>query len=140
MTAPTPTSRGRRAATVLGSVRAGYGLLLLLAPAAVGRLETGQSIDDRTRRVARILGARHVAQAVVSGRAGGYPALALGAVLDLLHASSMVALGVLDRRRRRTATLDALIAASFAVAGLLAARGSAAATGPEPDTNPETEP
>lgn len=137
MNAISPASRAQRAAMILGGVRAGYGGLLVLAPGAVGRLGRRESIDERTRRVARILGARHLAQAAVSSRAGGYPVLALGAALDLLHASSMGVLGVLDRSHRRTATLDALIAASFAVAGLLAARRvDATATGPSRTRTP----
>lgn len=111
-------------ATVLELVRGGYGALQLAAPGLVaGQLLRGR-LDGRARAVARVLGARQLAQALASGGSPSYPVLGLGVEVDLLHASSMVALGAAARRRRNQALLDALIAASFALAGTLAAQAS----------------
>lgn len=103
-------------------VRAAYGTLLLVAPDRVARLCTGSRADRRTRAVARLLGARHLAQAVGTAGAPGPGALALGVTVDLAHAASMVALAAWDRPRARGALVDAAAALSFALAGALVAR------------------
>lgn len=48
----------------------------------------------------------------------------MGVAVDPLLAGSMVALDVVDRRRRDSALVDAVIAASFVLAGALAVRRS----------------
>ncbi len=111
-------------ATLLGAVRGGYGALQLAAPALVSERLLGRPLDARGRVIARILGARQLAQAVASGREPGYPVVALGIEVDLLHAVSMLGLAAADRGRRRAALTDTLIAASFAAAGALAARAA----------------
>ena len=111
-------------ATLLGVVRGGYGALQLAAPALVSERLQGRPLDTRGRAIARILGARQLAQAVASGREPGYPVLALGVEVDLLHALSMLGLAAASPARRRAALTDTLIAASFAAAGALAARAA----------------
>lgn len=113
-------------ATLLGAVRGGYGALQLATPALVSERLQGRPLDTRARTVARILGARQLAQAVVSGREPGYSVLALGVEADLLHALSMLGLAAVSPARRRAALTDTLIAASFAAAGALAARAASA--------------
>lgn len=128
-----PTSpRAVRPATVLELVRGGYGALQLAAPGLVAAQLLGSRPDAPARAVGRVLGARQLTQALASGASPSYPVLALGVEVDLLHAGSMVALGIVDRRRRRLALLDALIASSFAVAGALAARTSSTDREPAP--------
>lgn len=120
MTAHPAKPRTVGAATLLEVVRGGYGALQLAAPGLVAGLLLSRRLDTRTRAVVRVLGTRQLAQALASGGSPSYPVLALGVEVDLLHAGSMVALGIADHRRRSVALLDALIAASFALAGTLA--------------------
>lgn len=108
------------------AVRAGYGVLLLIAPAAVSRLYTGHRADPRTLIVARLLGARHLAQAVATAGPAGWPVLALGVEADLAHAASMVGLAGWDRARRRAGLVDATAASSFAVVGAALTRRASA--------------
>jgi len=103
-------------------MRVGYGALQLAAPALGAGQLLGRPIDARARLVIRVLGARQLGQAVASGTSPSYPILALGVEVDLIHAATMIALGPVDRRRRTIAVENALIAASFALAGALAAR------------------
>ena len=74
------------------------------------------------RTVTGILGARQLAQGLLTaGRPAG-AALALGAEVDAAHSASMIALGLLSRRWRTLAFTDALLAGSFAAAGVACAR------------------
>jgi hypothetical protein len=98
-------------------VRFSLGSLYLIAPKAVPDL-LGVPTDRRARVVVRILGARHVLQAgAVSTTPDHRDALAVGSVVDAIHALSMVALAAVDRRRRRLAVADAGAATAFALAG-----------------------
>ncbi len=116
-----PTSP--RAPAALELIRGGYGALQLALPGLVADRLLAHRFDPRGRRVARVLGARQLVQALGSGRRPSYPVLAVGVEVDLLHAASMLGLGLVDRRRRRVALADAVIAGSFALAGIAAARG-----------------
>lgn len=110
--------------TALYVVRGGYGALQLTSPTLVsGRLLRAR-LDPRGQGVARVLGARQLAQALASGPVPSYPVLAVGVEVDLLHAVSMLALALVGRRRRAAFT-DALIAGLFTLAGALAAREAA---------------
>ncbi|MGH2842317.1 MAG: hypothetical protein ACRDKL_01840 [Solirubrobacteraceae bacterium] len=104
------------------AVRASYGALLLLAPGPVIQLYTGHAADRPTRVVARVLGARHVLQGLLSAGTPGAIVLVLGVEADLAHAASMVGLAAVDQTRRRAGLVDALVAGSFAAAGLVLAR------------------
>jgi hypothetical protein len=96
-----------RTAPVL--LRGAYGLALCAAPGTLIRLAGGPPATPRDRAVARVLGVRQLAQAVVSAAAlspGGAPGgravvLTLGAEVDALHAASMLALALADPPRRR---------------------------------------
>ncbi|WP_138443059.1 hypothetical protein [Sinomonas susongensis] len=94
-------------------VRAAYGASELLAPGALERLLVGAAADQRARTTIRILGARHLLQAVVTAR-GGATVHRLGGGVDALHAVSMAALAVFDPKRRRAAAVNAAIALAFA--------------------------
>jgi len=117
--------------TALYVVRGAYGTLLLASPTWVSGRLLHVRLGTRGQGVARVLGARQLIQALVSGRVPGYPVLALGVEVDLLHAASMLALA-LARGRRRPALTDALIASAFALAGALAARQAAHEPPPQP--------
>lgn len=106
--ASSPTAGG----VVFAAFRLGWGVTLVAMP---GRIVTavGGDNDPRSRTVVRILGARHVLQAVVEAGAG--PRLRrLGSVVDVLHALSALGLAGVDRRWRRPALLDAAVASGFA--------------------------
>ena len=107
----------------LETVRAGYGLAQLVAPGPVARLLIRREVDGRTRTVIRILGARHLAQAAVLANASPC-AHRLGAVVDALHAVSMVGLALVDRSHRRPAWASAADASAFAAAEYLLHGGS----------------
>jgi hypothetical protein len=96
--------------------RAGYGAALLCAPGPMIRVCTRQSASPRARRVAQVLGIRHLAQAAVTVWAPEPEVVAVGAVIDLLHAASMLGFAAAVGSLRRAELTDALIAATLAVA------------------------
>jgi hypothetical protein len=119
-------------------VRAGYGVALVCAPQLLIRL-TGDPVTGQppgaararpSRRacgVARVLGVRHLVQAgltVVALRAAeperSLP-LALGAAVDVLHATTMGGLAAVDRGARRVALADTGVEVALAAAGLVTA-------------------
>jgi hypothetical protein len=110
----TAAAAGGRA---LQLARAGYGAALLLQPGPAIRLATGHRPSRRACRVARLLGARHLAQATLTAFAPRPGVFAAGADVDVLHAASMVMLAAADRAARRTALTDAVAEAALAAAG-----------------------
>jgi hypothetical protein len=82
------------------------------------RLCTGQTPSRRANSVARVLGIRHLAQAAVTAWAPGPDTATAGAVIDLLHAASMLAAAAAAAGRplRRAELADALVATTLAVA------------------------
>lgn len=103
-------------------VRTGLAVVYLLAPQWIPSAMSVR-VDHRARVVVRILGARYLAQAVMISSAPRTPfAPAIGAAVDVIHASSMVALAAVDQRRRRLALADAGAATVFAAAGWRSAR------------------
>jgi hypothetical protein len=125
---------GRAAALLRGA----YGVALCCAPGPIVTVVGGSAATSRERVVARVLGARHVAQAAVTLARPTPVILALGSAADVLHAASMIGLAALDRPRWRLGCTDALIAAAFAAAGgtLAARRAAAAVPAPEPAALP----
>ncbi len=102
--------------------RAAYGALLLLAPGAVTRVASGGSSDRATALMWRVLGFRHLAQALILDRAGTRSRLLTGAATDATHALSMLGLAALNEDRRWPAVLDAALATGLAVNGVWEAR------------------
>jgi hypothetical protein len=115
----TAAAAGGRA---LAAIRASYGVALLITPGTVIYLATGRFPGRPARRVAQVLGARHLVQAGVSALAPLPGVLAAGAGVDGLHAASMVMLATVSRDMRRAALTDALAEALLAAAGFSAAR------------------
>jgi hypothetical protein len=73
-----------------------------------------------------VLGVRHLVQAGLTAVAlraepGSPYALAGGAAVDVLHASTMVGLAAVDRGARRVALADAGVEVALAIAGGLTA-------------------
>ena len=106
---------------LLALVRLGYGGALLASPEALASRLTGQRLDLAGRDIAKVLGGRHVVQAVVVGLLPTPVMARLGSVVDGLHAASMVALGAVDESRRRTSWTDAGLETAFALLGLASA-------------------
>ena len=94
-------------------VRGVYGMCELLAPDFLtGRL-LGTPPDRKARTVIRILGTRHLIQAVLTARAGR-TAHRIGGSVDVAHAASMVVFAAMDGRYRTPANANAVLALVFA--------------------------
>ena len=97
------------------AVRLVYGGALLAAPARV--LSAAGLRDDRhARAFARLLGARHGAEALLA-LAGGRSLGKVGAAVDTVHAATALAWAAYDRGHRRALLLNALAAGAFALSG-----------------------
>jgi len=101
-------------------IRAGYGAVLVLAPGPAIRLATGRQPSRLMCRTARLLGARHLAQTVLTTVAPLPGTYAMGGEVDTVHATSMLLLAAVSRSARRAALTDALAEAAFAAAGFSA--------------------
>lgn len=102
---------------VSAAVRAGYGTALLLVPERVLALGARPPFPPPAAAVARVLGARHVLQAVVTVAAPTGRVLGAGALVDASHGSTDVALAAVAPRWRRIALADAALAAILAADG-----------------------
>jgi hypothetical protein len=113
---------------ILTVARGTYGLMLLLAPGSLVSLAAGAPPSNSACRVARILGARHVAQALISGWAettawaagstlSGRRVISAGAAVDGIHAASMLILAWANPQLRRAELGDAAVAAVLAGLG-----------------------
>jgi hypothetical protein len=100
-------------------VRAAYGSALLLAPDRMLQLYGGPVEDGAAQAVARVLGGRHLVQAIVT-KGGSFSRV--GALVDLLHATSMFAFGGVSREHRRPAFIDGTVASMLGTAQALQAR------------------
>lgn len=98
-------------------IRAGWGGVLLAAPADVLSHIHGVRVDRKAIVVTRILGARHLVQAALSGVNPGPEVLAAGVWVDTVHSATALGLALADRRRARGGVTDALVAASWAGLG-----------------------
>ena len=98
-------------------LRAAYGAALLALPARIVRAYGGDPTDGPTMVAARVLGARHLLQAIVTGDDPGRVRRVGGAIVDALHAASMFALAKVDPGRRKPALVDGSVAGAFSAAG-----------------------
>ncbi|OMB95726.1 hypothetical protein [Mycobacterium colombiense] len=110
-------------------IRAGWGVVLLAAPNEVLDHIHGVQVDRKALVVTRILGARHLTQALVSGVNPGPEVLAAGVWVDTVHSATALGLAVVDRRRARGGVTDAVVAASWAALGWRHLRKGEARTG-----------
>jgi hypothetical protein len=99
--------------------RVGYGLALICCPGRLIRLRTGEQPGRRTRAIGRVLGVRHVAQAMISAACPSGLVVGAGVTADIAHAGSMVVLAGLDADLRPALLTDAAIAGALAGAGAL---------------------
>ncbi len=98
-------------------VRGSWGAALLIAPDRVLQASDSGPVDTASRTVTRILGARQLVQAALSGLRPSPEVLAMGVWVDTVHALTASALALSDRRRARGGYTDAAIAGTWAVAG-----------------------
>ena len=106
-----------RTTGVTVAVRAAYGAALLLVPERVLGLGTRAPIPPAAVVVARVLGARHVLQSLLTAAAPTAAVTGAGALVDVLHGSTGVGLAAMSPRWRRTALADAALATVLAAAG-----------------------
>lgn len=98
-------------------IRAGWGAILVAAPGEVLEHIHGVRVDRKALIVTRILGARHLTQALLSGVNPSPEVLAAGVWVDTVHSATALGLAVVDRHRARGGVTDAVVAASWAVLG-----------------------
>jgi hypothetical protein len=102
----------------LEALRVVYGVTEICAPRwGIGML-LGRAPDRKTAAVIRVLGARHLVQALMTRRKGR-TAHRIGGTVDLLHAVSMVGVAVRYKRHRPPALASAAIALIFGVGEFL---------------------
>ncbi|WP_144715120.1 hypothetical protein [Curtobacterium pusillum] len=104
-------------ATAVEAARAALGVAHLVRAARTSG-STGRD-EDGTVWFHRVLGVRQLAQAGLLARNGSPTAHTLATLVDATHAVSMVPLAVVDRRRRRFAVGQLLVAVGLAVAEAL---------------------
>lgn len=121
MTRSVPGRSGDGRARLVEAARGVWGAALLVAPRAVLTHVHGVRVDERSLVVARVLGARHLVQAGVTLVAPRPAGLALGVVVDVLHAATAAGLALVDPTRRRAGLVDTVSATVWAVAGARAA-------------------
>jgi len=102
---------------VVGLIGAAWGAELAFNAESVFGVIAGRAPDHTELLLARVLGVRHLAQAVPQLAVPGTGARLLASV-DVIHAASMVALAVLSPRERRVALTSAAAAGALAVMGL----------------------
>ena len=113
-----PSPRTPRKLALVGT-RLAWAAALIAVPGRVISA-TGGTPDERSRKVARILGARHAIQGAVE--AVSWPRWhTTGSAVDALHALTAAGLAALDPARRRVAVADTAVASTFAILGREAA-------------------
>ncbi|WP_139185869.1 hypothetical protein [Sanguibacter gelidistatuariae] len=85
----------------------------MIRPQFLYRVATGTLPTPGAVLLIRVLGARNLLQALLLARAGR-TLRRCGAIVDLTHAGTMVALASGDRRWRKPAGIDAFLASTFA--------------------------
>lgn len=98
-------------------LRSVWGATLLVDPRTVLSTIHGVDADHRAVVVTRILGARHLVQAGLSGLNPSPEVLAAGTWVDGVHSLTALGLATVDPGRARAAVSDAVIAATWAMFG-----------------------
>jgi hypothetical protein len=106
----------------LAAIRAVWGAALLLAPGAVLRRVGHHPVDPPTRRITQVLGVRELLQGSIALRRRSRAWTLSGAAVDATHAATMFALATRHPAYRRASLASALVATTFAIAGVLTDR------------------
>ncbi len=101
----------------LAPLRTAFGLLLLLAPHLVLGVGRARRVDNWALGYCRLLGLRHLAEALLLRRHHDRRWGLAGATVDAIHAASAVLIALVRPGRRRMALLNAVTATAFAVEG-----------------------
>ncbi|WP_375493586.1 hypothetical protein [uncultured Jatrophihabitans sp.] len=109
------------------SVRFGIANAAVGAVTVIGARRLAAALAPADRRpasaaVVRVLGARQLVQGVITVAAPEESTLVLGAIVDTLHALSMVPFVAISPRFRRPAAISASLAAASATAGFVLAK------------------
>lgn len=97
-------------------VRGVYGLCQLIAPRFLAGTVLGARMKPPSMVVIiRALGARHVVQSVGTIVLDSSRVRRVGGAVDVLHALSMIAVGIARPQHRRLALVDATVAGTFAI-------------------------
>lgn len=99
--------------------RAAWGGSMLFAPRWTLETLHRIEVDRKSLVIARILGARQLAQAVLSGVHPSPEVLAMGVWVDVAHAASALGLAAADRHRASASLTDAAVASLWAGFGWL---------------------
>ena len=99
-------------------VRSLWGTVLLAAPREVLSRLHGLDVDRKAVVVTRILGARHLVQAMFSGIRPSPEVIAVGVWVDAVHSITAVGLAVVNPHRARGGITDAIVAAAWALFGI----------------------
>lgn len=94
------------------------GLTLAWSPDALLSALAGRAVSAGERRVARVLGARHLVEALVLSRESARGWVLAGAAVDGTHSLTMVLLAVASPHERRLAISSTLGSGAFAAAAL----------------------
>jgi hypothetical protein len=98
-------------------VRGMWGLAALLRPRTVLHALQGDPNDRASQVTMRVLGARQLSQAVLSGVSPTAPVLAVGVWVDAVHALTAAGLAALRPKYAAPALADAAIAGTWAGVG-----------------------
>lgn len=90
---------------------------MLAAPSATLGTIHGLQVDTKSTAIARVLGARQLTQAGLSGIDPSPEILAMGVWVDIAHAATAFGLAVADRSRARVGITDGLVALTWAGIG-----------------------
>ncbi len=119
---------GRQRSTLRGIeiTRGLWGLALLTRPELVLATVYRVPLDRPSLVVARVLGARHLVQALLSGVHPSPEVLAMGVWVDGAHAASAIGLAVIDHDRASAALVDTVAATGWSASGWHDLRNAAA--------------
>lgn len=121
-------------------LRVGVGGACIVSPRRVASAAAGRPAVTLACVFTRILGVRQLVQAALTVTTPDLMTPLRGAVIDGLHAATMVLLAAVSRRHRRAALVSTTMAATFCAVGMVRARDhrerpaarSEAATAPDP--------
>jgi hypothetical protein len=116
---------GKASARAAMVVRTVWGVVLIAFPGLLLDRVSGAPSTRPGRVVARVLGLRHLVQAMSLGSRPCPNLRRIGAMVDGIHAVSAVGWAALDDRYRRVALIDALIAGGWGLVELQPLVGSA---------------
>jgi hypothetical protein len=103
----------------LAVARGALGGAEMLLPEKAAQWAGGRTpLDRRSTLAVRLLGGRQLGQALLTSLAPTAEVAAAGAVVDGIHAVSMLALAVHSTRWRRAAVTEALVATGLAGVGV----------------------